>query len=316
MTPGDVPAWYALVSTVEEHDDAVERSSERDLADVFKGTWRDPARDSVGGFDAQGRLRAFARSEFEPVTAGTLAPILFGAVHPEYRRRGIGRALIEWSEARARQQLGAVDSSLPARIRVFTDDHHMGAKALAESTGFTPLRWYVEMRRDLAQPLPGVNPAEGIRIEGYSAERDEEVRVTHNESFARDHWGSSPISAESWQLQVINTEGFRPDWSFVAYDTATGGVVGYTLASAYKQDWEAQGFSEGWTDLLGVRREYRGRGIAGALLAASMAAFAESGIEYAGLDVDTENPTGALGAYTRLGYDRCRTGVLYAKELS
>jgi mycothiol synthase len=315
LTPDDVPAWHALVKSAEEYDDARERTSEQELADVFKGSWRDAALDTIAGFDAEGRLRAYARSEFEPVEEGTLAPVLFGAVHPESRRQGVGRVLLQWSEKRARQQLASVHSRLPARIRLFMDEQHKGVKALAESMGFAPLRWYVDMRRDLAQPLPEITLAGGIGIEPYDAERAEEVRVTHNESFARDHWGSNPVSAESWSLRVLKAGVFRPEWSFMAVDDATGRVVGYTFARAYEQDWDVQGYSEGWTDLIGVRREYRGRGIAGALLRASMAAYAASGIQYAGLDVDLDNPTGALGLYTRLGYVRERGSVLYSKEL-
>ncbi len=315
LAPDDVPAWHALAVIVEDHDDAIERSSAEEFAELFKGDWRDATRDTVGGFAANGELRAYARAELNPVTEGTLTPTLFGAVHPDIRRRGIGRALATWAIARARQQLAATDSTLPARIRIFADEHQAGARVVAEQAGFTAVRWYVCMRRSLSTELPDVQLAPEIRIEPYSAERDDEVRITHNESFAVDHWGSNPIDAQAWALTVIESAGFRADWSFIAVDTTTNHVVGYTIAGAYEQDWKPQGFTEGWTDLLGVRREYRGRGIAAALLRASMRAYAASGIEYAGLDVDTENPTGALGLYTRLGYVPDRGSVLYAKDV-
>ena len=66
---------------------------------------------------------------------------------------------------------------------------------------------------------------------------------------------------------------------------------------------------------MAVRREWRGRGIAAALLVKAMESFRDAGLEYAGLDVDTENPTGALGTYTRLGYERRRGSVCYSKEI-
>jgi hypothetical protein len=45
----------------------------------------------------------------------------------------------------------------------------------------------------------------------------------------------------------------------------------------------------------------------------AMAVFASSGIEYATLEVDTENPTGAHGLYTGLGFERVRGYVDYTK---
>lgn len=315
LTPADVPGWFALHQVVDDHDRAIERVAEYELADRFKGAWRDPARDSIGGFDADGKLRAYAWTEYRPVTEGTHAPVLFGAVHPGHRRRGIGRALVAWSEARARQRLATAEVDLPARIRLYLDGHHAEARRLAEACGFAPKRYYVVMRRDLSVPLPAGDVPEGLRVEPYDKERDEDVRVTHNESFAVDHWGSSPIDAEAWALDVVGGEKFRPDWSFLAVESATDRVVGYLMSGAYDQDWAPQGYTEGWTDLVSVRREWRGRGVAGALLTAAMRQYAAGGMQYAGLDVDTDNPTGALGTYTRLGYEQQQDSVLLTKEI-
>ncbi|MDD9205567.1 GNAT family N-acetyltransferase, partial [Georgenia sp. 10Sc9-8] len=90
---------------------------------------------------------------------------------------------------------------------------------------------------------------------------------------------------------------------------------GYTVASAYPQDWAAQGYSSGWTELVGVLRAHRGRGLAPALLTASMRGMAADGMERADLGVDSENGTGALGVYTRLGYRAAGRTVSYTKEL-
>ena len=314
-TPEDVPALFALVSVIEATDSSPERSTDHEVGEMFTGSWRRPAQDLVAGFDAHGAIRAYAGSDFRPVPEGTLAPVLSGGVHPEYRRRGIGGALLAWSEARARQQLAAAEANLPARIRLYTFDRHEGERALAENAGFTAIRWYVDMRRDLSAPIPDIALGDGIAIEVYSERRRDDVRVTHNEAFVPDHWGSNPYDAEAWQLHAIGSEKFRPDWSFVAVDTATDRVVGYLLSGAYDQDWAAQGFTEGWTDLLAVRREWRRRGIAPALLASAMRSYADGGMEYAGLDVDVDNPTGALGLYENVGYERRGVSMQYSKEI-
>jgi ribosomal protein S18 acetylase RimI-like enzyme len=85
-------------------------------------------------------------------------------------------------------------------------------------------------------------------------------------------------------------------------ETATGATVAYQLASFDPEYRLRSGYDEGFTDLLGVRRAWRGRGLASALLAEAMRRFKAGGMAHAGLGVDTENPTGALGLYTRMGY--------------
>jgi ribosomal protein S18 acetylase RimI-like enzyme len=181
---------------------------------------------------------------------------------------------------------------------------------------FEPVRWFADMSlkfSDLPDGLPAVPRIEGIRLEKFSVELSESVRQAHNEAFA-DHWGAQPVPADRWQTRLEATAS-RPEWSWVAVDTASGEVAGYAMNAAYPQDWEYQGFREGWTDRLGVRRRWRHRGIARALLIASMHSFVEAGLEAAGLGVDTDNPHGAFGLYTRLGYEHGETQVMYARTL-
>ena len=51
-----------------------------------------------------------------------------------------------------------------------------------------------------------------------------------------------------------------------------------------------------------MRRPWRGRGLATALLVRGMIAFRAAGMDAASLGVDTENPTGAVGLYERVGF--------------
>jgi ribosomal protein S18 acetylase RimI-like enzyme len=79
-------------------------------------------------------------------------------------------------------------------------------------------------------------------------------------------------------------------------------VVGFLTSEVNEDDWEGQGYSSGYIPLVGVLRQWRRRGIAPALLARAFAAFRAEGLERAVLDVDSENPTGALGLYTGMGF--------------
>jgi len=67
---------------------------------------------------------------------------------------------------------------------------------------------------------------------------------------------------------------------------------------------------------LGVRPQHRRRGIATALLNRSFAEFQKRGYERVGLGVDSDNQSGATGAYERVGMRRERHYDFYRKELT
>jgi mycothiol synthase len=109
----------------------------------------------------------------------------------------------------------------------------------------------------------------------------------------------------------VTGHAFRPEWSVLALDHSTGSVVGAALNCAYEQDWQAQGYSQGYTDELAVAATHRGHGVASALLRESMSRFAASGMDTAGLGVDAANPSGALRLYAGLGYEQTASTCVY-----
>ncbi len=231
---------------------------------------------------------------------------LWGVTHPAHREKGVGRAILDWGIARADEILAAQPPHLERLVEAFKEERLAGAVALHEMAGFRPARWYFDMRRDLGQPVPGEQTVGEIRIQGYARSLGERVRQAHNEAFA-DHWGSEPISAGTWNRHFVGDPAFRGDLSFVAFDGDE--IAGYTVNYVAQADWEATGIREGWVGQLGVRRPWRRRGLATALLVRSMRAFRDAGLDAAILGVDAENPTGALGVYEHVGFLPVRRSV-------
>lgn len=311
LDPADAPALHELVAAVEEGDAAPARTSLEEVAELFDGDWKDHARDTLVGVDPDGVMRAWAQVSTAPGDARVVRAFALGGVHPQWRRRGVGAALLGWTEGRARQLLASSGKDLPARIAVYCDDSAHATMALLRSSPFRPARYYTDMRRSLDDPLPDARAVDGVSIVAWTPELDEAVRLAHNEAFA-DHWGSEPRTAGQW---THNRAMFAPGWSRVAVEDATGDVVGYALSGRYPQDWPVAGYSSGYTDLLGVRRAWRGRGIAVALLTAVMADYRADGMAYAELGVDTANPSGAHGLYAALGYEVIHGSTLWTVEI-
>jgi ribosomal protein S18 acetylase RimI-like enzyme len=231
---------------------------------------------------------------------------VWGVTHPECRGRGIGTAMLTWAVARAEETLAGQPAELLRMVEAFKDVRRADAVALHEAAGFRPARWYFDMRRDLRQPLPAMPDLGSLRIEPYVPAMAEAVRLIHNEAFA-DHWGSEPLTPEIWGRDFIGDPFFRGDLSFVVLDGVE--IAGYSANYVAESDWEATGVCEGWVGQLGVRRRWRKRGIATALLVRSMEAFLAANLEAATLGVDAENPTGALNVYERVGFRPIRRMV-------
>lgn len=308
--PAELDGWAALISRTAAVERPVWFERREDLAQILESRANPVAANSMLGFDAQGVVRAYARLTKNP--DGDKA-VGFGCVDPEWQGSGVGTGLLGWLEARTRQRFAADGRAAEPRLRLYMEQQHTQQAALFEGRGYRIVRYFNEMHRPLDQDFPAPVLDDGLELVGFAPGLHEAVRLAHNEAF-RDHWGSEPRDEEAWGF-VVNDPQARPDLSGVVVDKSSGRVAGYQIASHDAESAADRGFKEGYTDLLGVRREFRGRGIAQALLADAMRRFAAAGMDKASLDVDSENPTGALALYTKMGYVAVNRSMAWDKEL-
>lgn len=301
LVPSDVDAWLDLIIRMAETDHPIWFERREDLEEVFASTKNDPGRNSLIGFDTTGTARAFGRVT---MNEGSSKAYTWGGVDPAWRRRGIGTAVYQWQEARARQRGGLI-------LRTYAEENNEGHNALLNRMGNEIVRYWTEMTRPLNEPIPEAVLDQGLVFADFSPQISDQIRQAHNEAF-QDHWGSEPRDEESWRFTVSHPD-FRPDWSLAVLDTSSGEVAGYHIASLDPNFVKMHGYSEGYTELLGVRNQWRGRGIAPAILAEAMRRYKSAGIDHAGLQVDTENPSGAHGLYEALGYRPTRRTLTYDK---
>ncbi|GAA1645151.1 GNAT family N-acetyltransferase [Microbacterium flavum] len=313
-TDADNDAIHAVVAAADAVDHPTWITPREDIADTFDVPHIDHTRDTILALDAAGTVVAFGSAFLHPSRAGALTSHLGGAVHPDLRRRGIGSVVMAWQRARGLEQIAEALASLDAGddagvageaerwtadLKAYAEESQPGQQAIAVGAGLTPERWFTTMERDMGVAVPAVSVAGQIALVPYTHDRDDDARLARNDAF-RDHWGSLPSQPETWG-KFVGGAFFRPDLSRLAV-APDGAVVGFCLASVNEDDWVALGASSAYIDLIGVVRSHRRRGIAPAVIAATLDAIAAAGLERAMLDVDTASPTGANALYENLGF--------------
>ena len=137
------------------------------------------------------------------------------------------------------------------------------------------------------------------------------MRVTHTEVFA-DHWGETPVDEATWKAWFTGARAFRAGLSYLVLDE--GSIAAYVLGYEWEADTDATGIRELYIGQVGTRRSYRRRGLARMALALVLTQGARVGYERAALEVDADNPTGALGLYRSLGFSVHSKSVMYRLE--
>ena len=301
-TPADFVTLHALHARIERHD----RLPLSTPLEEFEHWADDPhlvmERDTrVAEMD--GVMIGWARVWFRPSGSREERAYVFGGVAPEARGRGTGTRLMRFGLQRSKQILLATGGSLPLYVRTHCYDFQHEAIRLYRRHGMTPVRYGQEMKRDLANVPDAALPA-GVAIVPWDRARDEEAREVSNRSF-EDHWGATPRGPEVWAHDLA-AFGTRLDLSFQAIEA--GRMIGFARNEYFPGDEAVTGEKTGWIGLLGTLREHRKRGVASALIAASLRAFVGAGFTHAALGVDSANPTGAHRLYENLGFHvRVRT---------
>jgi mycothiol synthase len=233
-------------------------------------------------------------------------------VHPRWRGRGIGRALLAWQLERGTQVHAQRHPEAPARLTVTAYTSMPDLAALVRRAGLVEARSFFHMARPLTD-LPEPRTVPGVRLVPFSWDRDDEVRRAHNSAFT-EHYGSSERDPASWQVLFTGQRSFRPDLSVLAVED--GAVVAYVLAYVHEGNTAGHGGRESHFGQIGVLPQVRGRGLSKATIVQALRVAAENDCQTAGLQVDSENVTGALGLYESLGFTTGRTQVSWSRHLA
>ena len=309
----DVPEMLRVFTASNEADEIDERMSSAGLT-----TWLshpsehfDPANDLVLA-EVGGEVVGYGWAFWVDTTDGLREYLTRGHVHPAWRRRGIGTAILARNEAHLRGVAAAHDTDRERVMGTFADERRPGAVALVLANGYHPVRYFFDMLRPALENIEVPPLPEGLELRPVT-DRDGYRRIFDADSEAfMDHWGgfdASDASFEEW----LDQPDFDPSLFLIAWDGDE--IAGAVINEIDKHENEALDRQRGLLGSVFVRRAWRRRGLAAALVARSLVLLRERGMTSAWLGVDADNPTGALGVYERAGFAVHSRATAYRKPV-
>jgi len=233
------------------------------------------------------------------------------AVLPEYSGIGIEEVIYATAEQRALASLPKAPdgSQVLLETRVWTSNvaDQQRLAACGYRLGRVWNRMLIEMDTLPADPeLPN-----GFTIRTLQSG---EIDAVHEawEDAQRDEYGFSSLTPEEFRRYLAEEEeNFDPTLWFLAIDSATGTIAGYTLCR-----WERPGEPQtGHIRYVAVRRQYRRRGLGRALLLHTFREFYRRGKRRVGLAVDSTSLTGADRLYERAGMRPTHQMLVFEKVM-
>ena len=311
LTLSDAEACARAASAISAHHGQDDKTTAESLLVKWQEPEFDLGESSLGYFDREGGLAAYAA-----LWANAEAPVhpwLEWGVHPDYHGCGLSAALLAWADDKAQTVLqrcppGARVSLLSSALQGCQYEETALTKA-----GYQPNRSWYEMRITMSEcPAQSDLPA-GFVLRPYRHEEDLADLVHVVRDSFEDHFGYIEESFDKvyadFQHWLAHDPYFDADLFLLAADESSGEVAGCVMGLTQ----DHQNADIGYIDIVCVRREYRRRGLAGALLQRSFGQYWRRGKATVNLGVDSSSFTNAVALYERVGMRVHRSYVEYEK---
>jgi mycothiol synthase len=271
----------------------------------------DPARD-VAIAEIDGQIVGYGRAAWHEQPDGPRIYEVIPFVDPTVAGEDVFMAMVDVLEARLRT-IATDHPAVEKLFETFGGDSAPERESLLEGIGYEPVRHGYAMLRPTVDDLPDAPLPEGLEIRDVLPEHLPAIWAADQEAFS-DAWGFAPATEGDYERFL--TDPVMSDTSLwrVAWDRDE--VAGQVRSFISTAENERFGRTRGYTEHISVRRPWRRRGLARALIAASFPLLRARGMTEAGLGVDTENVSGALSVYEGCGFRPINRTTTYRRPLA
>ncbi|HET7902829.1 MAG TPA: GNAT family N-acetyltransferase [Candidatus Nanopelagicales bacterium] len=180
------------------------------------------------------------------------------------------------------------------------------------AAGFEPVRRFYRMAIDATSPeIPSTAPVLPDGVEIVVRDDDATRRAVYDVDRAAfsEHWGFADYPYDEWISHMTSSPSYDPShWWLLTVDGVPAGICLLGDRRLSK--------GEGYINVLGVLKDYRGRGLAQLLLRRAFVHYRDLGRTAIALGVDATNTTGAVALYEKVGMRPALVMEAYEHDLS
>lgn len=320
-TGDDIPILVELLSLTSIHDTGESDITEEDIARQFAMPGVNLSDVAWLVFNDAEKLVAAGLCVGFPPFVQLYSHV---SIHPDCR----DQHLIDYMMQRVFTQAETYIPNAPedARVEIIngTDGRNKWVQQVLTSYDFEKRRAFYEMQIDMDTPPLPAHFSHGLTLRPFDPDTQQYDLYDAVEDAFRDHYGHiereerDEEEFQRWWHNISRAGKYDPTLFFVVVD---GDEI---AAMSLCQPNQPSKPDTGYVSILGVRRQWRGKGLATALLYHTFGEFYQRGTLKVSLGVDAESLTGATRLYEKVGmrvveesfmYGKCiREGVNLVKE--
>jgi mycothiol synthase len=310
----DYPSMVAVIEGSKEVDGLERTDTVQDVARFYDNLVNcDPYQDMLFA-EVDGDVIGYSRVMWAVGPEGQRYYRHFTYLLPDWRGTGIRQAMLRHSERRLGDIAAEHQETGTFWFETYATgtEHHWENLLIAE--GYQAAQYRFQMVRPHLTEIPDLPLPEGLEVHPVGPEDTYAVWLAAKEAYQEAWWyteeGWSDQRYEAWKQDPT----FDPRLWQVAWDGDQ--VAGMVLNYISVEENREYGRKRGYTETICVRRPWRRRGLARALLARSLRVLQQQGQAEAALSVDAENPSGALRLYTSMGFIVHKQTAVFRKPLA
>jgi ribosomal protein S18 acetylase RimI-like enzyme len=298
----------AVLTASESADQSVRQVSAGEIARAYQHLERcDPFKDLVIA-EVAGEMIGYARGWWEENENLERAYHHNGFLLPNWRRKGIGSAMLRWLEAHFRE---APQSGGAKYFQTNATQFQAGRSAMLEACGYQPVRYFYEMvcptLDDIVEfPLPA-----GLEFRPVTSDQYPAIWESVDET-SKDEWGYTRPGEDDYQDWLASPH-FQPRLWQAAWEIATDKLVGHCLTFIDDEENKQFNRKRGYTEGIGVERAWRRRGVARAMISRSLQAQKAAGMTESALVADSDSTSNVIQLYESCGFRVVKRDTIYRK---
>jgi len=305
-------ASVLTASSAADGEDRIVNGGE--IASAFENylTNCDPHKDIIMA-QIQGKLVGYARGWWHQETTNLYIYKHNAFLLPEWRRKGIGTAMLSWIENRLDEIGGTHPIDAEKLLQVSVSQYQGGAAALLKGSGYKPVRYFYHMVRPDLEDIPYYPLPDGLEIYPVNEDQFKAIWELMDET-SQDEWGNTPPTEDTFR-EWLNHPHFQPHLWTIAWDKVSRNPVGQVLAFINHDENTQFNRLRGYTEGIGVSKNWRRRGVAHTLISMSLQTQRGAGMTESALVADRGSDSGAISLYESCGFQVVTHDTIYRKQI-